>query len=149
MGEAAALMPALAPKGFKAPTAPHAGTPMLSAGGFHMPLGQFLHLLSEHSDAALLVTDGAKGSYIHKDSALYFAPAQTAVVAGTAGAGDAFCSTFAVSLADGASLANAAYWAAPNAASVVAHIDTQTGLLARADITRKSAPQSGFALKRL
>ena len=50
-------------------------------------------------------------------------------VIGTAGAGDAFNSTFAASIACSASSQDAMLTAAANAASVIGHLDTQTGLL--------------------
>ncbi|MEM6682640.1 MAG: carbohydrate kinase family protein [Pseudomonadota bacterium] len=149
MSEAAALMPALAPKGFGARASRGRATPNLAASGFDMPLSRFLELLSEHSDATLLVTDGAKGSYIYAAGNLVFAPAQVAAVAGTAGAGDAFCSTFAAALAAGESLTEATHWAALNAASVVAHIDTQTGLLTRAALAQEGRDQDDFALQQI
>ena len=52
-------------------------------------------------------------------------------VAGTAGAGDAFASTFAGMVTAGASIEEALKSATCNAGSVVSHLDTQTGLLSR------------------
>ena len=52
-------------------------------------------------------------------------------VAGTAGAGDAFNATFTAHIALGRKPEDALRAAAINAASVVGHVDTQTGLLSQ------------------
>ncbi|MEM1021077.1 MAG: carbohydrate kinase family protein [Pseudomonadota bacterium] len=134
--EAAAFMPALAPEGFGQTPADveDEAIPYLSASGFDMPLPAFLQLLSDHSDAVIVVTDGAKGAYLWADGELRYAPSHPTEIAGTAGAGDAFNATFAAFMAQGQSLAEAGKAASLNAASVVGHIDTQTGLMRRADV---------------
>ncbi len=55
---------------------------------------------------------------------------------GTAGAGDAFNATFTAYIALGFKPEDAMRAAAINAASVVSHVDTQTGLLSREVIGR-------------
>jgi sugar/nucleoside kinase (ribokinase family) len=60
-------------------------------------------------------------------------------VAGTAGAGDAFTATFVVYVALGRPAECALRAAAINAASVVGHIDTQSGLLNRETIDERLA----------
>jgi ribokinase len=60
-------------------------------------------------------------------------------VAGTAGAGDAFNATFTALVAMGRSAEEALRAAAINSASVVGHIDTQSGLLSLDEIDRRLA----------
>jgi len=63
-------------------------------------------------------------------------------VAGTAGAGDAFTSTFGSFIAFGSKPEDALRAATVNAASVVGYVDTQTGLLPRAEIESKAAAKA-------
>jgi ribokinase len=77
----------------------------------------------------LLLTDGRAGAYAASLGSIVFQPAEKAMVVGTAGAGDAFASTFAAMTAQGATDADALRAAAFNAASVVSHADAQSGLL--------------------
>ena len=66
-----------------------------------------------------------------------FCPVLETKVLGTAGAGDAFNSTFAAFIGLGRPPQEALQAAAINAASVVGHVDTQTGLLKREEIERR------------
>lgn len=81
-----------------------------------------------------LLTDGRAGAYYATTSALVSEPARKAEVVGTAGAGDAFASTFSAELFSGSTPQAALRAAAINAASVVSFADAQTGLLARANL---------------
>ena len=72
-----------------------------------------------------------------------FCPALKVQVAGTAGAGDAFTSTFASYIAFGSKPDQALHAATVNAASVVSYVDTQTGLLPRAEIEKRVAARAG------
>lgn len=71
-----------------------------------------------------------------------FCPALKVQVAGTAGAGDAFTSTFATFVAFGSEPEHALHAATVNAASVVSYVDTQTGLLPRAEIEKRLAARA-------
>ncbi len=77
------------------------------------------------------MTDGRYGAWLACNDAIHHCPVPPTDVAGTAGAGDAFNATFASYVALGRPPAEALRAAALNAASVVGHIDTQTGLLPR------------------
>jgi sugar/nucleoside kinase (ribokinase family) len=67
---------------------------------------------------------------------MMYCPALKVQVAGTAGAGDAFTSTFATFIALGREPEAALRAGTVNAASVVSYVDTQTGLLPRAEIEK-------------
>ena len=71
--------------------------------------------------------------------AILYCPVPETKVAGTAGAGDAFNATFTACVAMGRSAEEALRAAAVNAASVVKHVDTQSGLLSLAEIDRRLA----------
>ncbi len=77
------------------------------------------------------MTDSRSGAFACADDEILFCPALETEVAGTAGAGDAFAATFAAFLALGRSGEEALRAATINAASVVTHVDTQTGLMRR------------------
>ena len=84
--------------------------------------------------ACVVLTDGRDGAFAATGGRLFYCPAHEAPVAGTAGAGDAFVSTFSAFLAGGSPAAVALQAASLNAASVLGHVDTQTGLLRRSDL---------------
>jgi ribokinase len=116
----------------------------LMSGGFEMGLVGFLKALTSLGPKHVLLTDGANGALVASGGEILYCPAQTVDnVAGTAGAGDAFAATFAGYLALGRSSADALCAATLNAASVVAHVDTQTGLLTRDVIDERIAPGPG------
>ena len=138
--EAEALMPGLAARlpDKAAPHIPHDAPDLMRRGldgsGFDMSLEGFCAAVGSMGPSYVAVTDGTRGAYLWARDALFFCPPLQVAVAGTAGAGDAFAATLAAALVrdDGPERALAA--AAANAASVVRHIDTQTGLLTRADL---------------
>jgi len=103
------------------------------AGG--MTMSRFCRLLNARGPRWIVVTDGKDGAYIGTAAGLMYCPAAEAVVVGTAGAGDAFNATFAAALVTGATTDDAAIAASLNSASVVAHLDTQSGLLTHAALT--------------
>lgn len=103
-----------------------------AAGGFEMPLAAFMHALHQLGPKWIVVTDGKDGAYIGAPDGITHMPAQVVTVAGTAGAGDAFASTFAAFVAESQDATLAGLAAATNAASVISYLDTQTGLLQRA-----------------
>ncbi len=108
--------------------------PHLLDKGFYTDAGsisflQYVLAMRMQGARGVLVTDGAAGAYLAFGDHIYYCPTLKAAVKGTAGAGDAFTSTLAAKLAQGAPPEHALRCAAVNAASVVSEIDTQTGLL--------------------
>ncbi|WP_259780131.1 carbohydrate kinase family protein [Aestuariispira ectoiniformans] len=104
----------------------------LPLGERRVALQKFAELMHAHGPSTVVVTNGSEGAYICHDGNIHFCPSLPVTVRGTAGAGDAFASTFAAQQALGQDAETAAKLAAINAASVVGRIDTQSGLL-RAD----------------
>jgi ribokinase len=111
-------MPALAARG-------------LVAGGFQMSIVSYLRAMARLGPKYVAVTDGARGAFVSSGQEILFCPALDTKIVGTAGAGDAFGATLTAYLALGCRLDDALSAAAINSASVVGHVDTQTGLLRR------------------
>jgi ribokinase len=120
----------------------------LVGGGFEMSLAAFLGALRKLGAKCVLVTDSRSGAFACVDDEILFCPALPTEVAGTAGAGDAFAATFAAFLALGCSGAEALRAATINAASVVTHVDTQTGLLQRDELEARLLGAHEPALRR-
>ncbi|HVY42853.1 MAG TPA: carbohydrate kinase family protein [Hyphomicrobiaceae bacterium] len=114
----------------------------LSGGGFQMRLTAFFLALAELGARFVLVTDGSSGAFLGMGNEILFCPAAHAEIAGTAGAGDAFAATFSCFLAAGQPPDIALRAATINAASVVAHVDTQTGLLRKDEMEARLAQRS-------
>ena len=110
-----------------------------TGGGFELSLLGFFHVLQKLGPRWVVVTDGRDGAYIGTPSGVMHCPAVHVAVVGTAGAGDAYNSTFAACIAEKVLEDEAALFAAANAAAVVAHLDTQTGLLGRAELDQRVA----------
>jgi ribokinase len=111
----------------------------LAGGGHEMSLAAFLAALGRSGPRFVLVTDGRDGAFLGTRDAIHFCPVLETRVAGTAGAGDAFNATFTAHIALGFGPEDALRAAAVNAASVVGHVDTQTGLLSGEEIARAIA----------
>ncbi len=135
--EAGALVPHLAAKagegGPALPLAPGEEPPLsaaksLSGGGFEMSLSGFCQALTALGPKYVVLTDGGRGAFVATRDEILFCPAAKCPVIGTAGAGDAFASTFTAFITLGRSSEEALLAATLNASSVVGHIDTQTGL---------------------
>jgi ribokinase len=103
----------------------------LSGSGFEMALSHFCEALLTLGPQCILVTDGKRGAYAAVDGEIIFCPSLATSVVGTAGAGDAFFSTFTAHYANGTEPGEALQYAATNASSVVEFADTQSGLLTR------------------
>jgi ribokinase len=114
----------------------------LAGGGFHMSLRAFMAAVGSLGPRYLLLTDGVGGAYVAMGKELLHCPALKVQVAGTAGAGDAFTSTFASFIAFGWNPSDAMRAATVNAASVVGNVDAQTGLLRRAEVEERVAALS-------
>jgi ribokinase len=111
----------------------------LVGGGHEMALAAFFDALRQMGPRFVLVTDGRHGAFLGTREAIHFCPVRETTLAGTAGAGDAFNSTFTAYIAFGSKPEDALRAAAVNAASVVGHVDTQTGLLSRDAIAKALA----------
>jgi ribokinase len=103
----------------------------LSGGGFEMTVPAFFAAMRSLGPRYVVITDGRNGAMIGGPNGILHCPVIEVEVAGTAGAGDAFASTFASSIAQGMSVEDAAMSGAINSSSVIGHTDTQSGLLRR------------------
>lgn len=121
----------------------------LIGGGFHMSLRAFMKAVGSLGPRYLLVTDGVGGTFAASGDVLLHCPALKVEVAGTAGAGDAFTSTFASAIAMQRTADEALRLATVNAASVVGYTDTQTGLLRQPELqSRISELSAGMPIQR-
>jgi ribokinase len=111
----------------------------LVGGGFEMSIVAFLRALISAGPKYVIVTDGARGAFVASHDEIIFSPSLETNIISTAGAGDAFGATIAACLALGRPLDEAVYAATVNSASVVQHVDTQTGLLRRKVLDQRIA----------
>jgi ribokinase len=109
----------------------------LHSGGHEMTLAHFFEALAGSGVGQVVITNGAEGAYVGDGERVIYCPVVEREIAGTAGAGDAFASTFSVLFAETGDMRLALQAAAINAGSVIAHVDTQTGLLRRGDLERE------------
>lgn len=143
--EAEAITPALfARAGDVIDSPPPPGAPRLMHdglcfGGFEIGLHGFMDAVRACGPSWVLVTDGSGGAYLGGEGGVWWQPIVPTTVAGSAGAGDAFCSTLAGSLARGTAPDEALARAAVNAAAVVAVVDTTSGLLDEATLAARAA----------
>lgn len=105
----------------------------------HLSLDSFMSLLQSVGPKYVLVTDGTGGAYLGAPEGVYHCPILKTTVKGTAGAGDSFTSTFGALLGEGAGPEKALQMAAINSSSVVAYVDTQTGLLDHEELDKRHA----------
>ncbi|MCC7252520.1 carbohydrate kinase family protein [Hyphomicrobium sp.] len=114
--------------------------PPLAARGLRfesrrMSVRAFCRALIASGVETVVLTDGRDGAFAATAGRLIYCEAHEAHVAGTAGAGDAFVATFSAYAAAGSAPPEVALRAAGlNAAAVLGHVDTQTGLMRKADI---------------
>jgi ribokinase len=101
-------------------------------GRREVSLRAFFRALHGRGVRHVVITDGRDGAFAAADERMFYCPADEATVAGTAGAGDAFASTFTAYAASGNSPDKALSAASLNAGSVLGYVDTQTGLMRRA-----------------
>lgn len=110
-----------------------------SASGFEMSLPHFCEALLALGPGCVVITDGSRGAYAATNDEIVFCPALAVEVIGTAGAGDAFTSTFTALYANGSKPGAALQSASVNASSVVGFADTQSGLLSRLALDERLA----------
>lgn len=120
----------------------------LVGGGYEMSLAAFLCALRRLGTRYVMLTDGRGGAFVCADGAVVYCPAVEATVAGTAGAGDAMAATFAALIVLGRPIDIALKAATLNAASVVAYVDTQSGLLRREALEGRLAARSDLRLRK-
>jgi ribokinase len=121
----------------------------LTGGGFEMRLTSFFKAVHDMGTKYVLVTDGQSGAYLGTGDDILYCPTVHTKVAGSAGAGDSFAAAFSTFLALKRPLDDALKAAALNAAAVVAHVDTQTGLLHKSDMeTRLAQHSASLAVRR-
>jgi ribokinase len=154
--EADLLVPSLVARfgegGSTLPLAPGEEAPALAArglvgGGFEMGLAAYFRALTRLGPKHVVITDGARGAFVGTGKEILFTPALKSQVVGTAGAGDAFAATFTAYVALGRPIEEALRAATINSASVVGHIDTQTGLLRRQELDRRLAVSPRLAIR--
>jgi sugar/nucleoside kinase (ribokinase family) len=104
-----------------------------------MTVAGALGALTKLGPMHVIITDGARGTFVGSRDEIIFGPAEKSNVLGTVGAGDAFGATFAAYLAQGHRTDEALTAASINSASVVQYVDTQTGLLRRQHLDEKVA----------
>lgn len=119
----------------------------LAGGGFEMSLSAFLGALRKLGAGHVVLTDGRAGAFVCSGSEIQYCAAVDAEVAGTAGAGDAFAATYAAFIALAQPCDVALRAATINAAGVVGHVDTQTGLMTRSEIEGRLAASPGLKLR--
>jgi len=102
--------------------------------GRQMSVRAFLRALIARGVGSVVLTDGREGAFAASAGSMIYCSAHDARVAGTAGAGDAFVATYSALTGEGRSSETAIRAASINAAAVLAHVDTQTGLMRRADL---------------
>ena len=100
----------------------------LGADGYHLSIEGFMHAVVSCGAKHVLITNGGDGAYAASTD-IYHCPVLPTTIAGTAGAGDAFASTFAAWLVKTGDVCAAQRAATYNASSVIGFADTQSGLL--------------------
>jgi ribokinase len=118
---------------------PRLATRGFIGGGHEMGVVDFFAGLRKLGPRHVVVTDGREGALLGAPDAIFYCPVLDTKVAGTAGAGDAFNATFTALVAMGRSAEEALRAATINSASVVNHVDTQSGLLSLGDIDGRLA----------
>ena len=102
----------------------------LGADGYHLSIEAFMRAVINCGAKNVLITNGGDGAY-SASTEIYHCPVLPTRIAGTAGAGDAFASTFSAWLVKTVDICAALRAATYNASSVIGFADTQSGLLAQ------------------
>jgi len=113
------------------------GPQLLHKGLAHRPLEDVVAAVCKLGPKIVLITNGVEGAYAGTGEGISFHPAGDATVGTTAGAGDAFATTFAAYASTDATISTCLKAATANALSVIATSDTHSGLLTEADLARK------------
>ncbi|NJM35340.1 MAG: carbohydrate kinase family protein, partial [Rhodomicrobium sp.] len=154
--EANALVPAISAMsgegGPVLPFAPDEDVPDLIrrgliSGGFEVSLLRFIETLLGLGAGTIVITDGRHGAFLAHEGKVTHCSISPIEVVGTAGAGDAFASSLVALSSLGWPLDKALKAATLNAASVVRHADTQTGLMRLEDLEAAVARDEGLVLR--
>ncbi len=121
----------------------------LRSQGCELGLAAFMHRLRLIGPKWISLTDGNDGAYLCGEEGVFWQPNVPTTVAGTAGAGDAFCSTVAACLMEGMSAEDALLDAALNASAVVSVVDTTAGLLKQGETKFRRAAYTGPRARRI
>lgn len=120
----------------------------LCGGGFEMTLPHFAKAILERGPKYVVITAGSDGAFVACQDSLLYCPSFSVRVAGTAGGGDAFASSFSGFITLGKSVEEAVRAAALNSASVISYVDTQTGLLKFDELEQQLAKEhDSFAVR--
>ena len=98
---------------------------------------EMLHKLSMLGPATVVITDGPKGIYSFDGKDYYHAAAHNIRVVESTGAGDAFASTFLVSMIRTGSIVESLKWGMTNAESVIQHLGAKEKLLTPSELKRE------------
>lgn len=116
---------------------------------FAMSLRAFFKAVLSYGAKSVLLTDGRQGAFVATDDCITYCPAlMSSDVAGTAGAGDAFNSTYTMYIAQKHSVEAALRAATLNASAVLSYVDTQTGLLKKSDLDLAMTSGLDFPIQR-
>ncbi|TNE35990.1 MAG: carbohydrate kinase family protein [Alphaproteobacteria bacterium] len=132
---AQALLPKARPRNL--PLGPTDGPELLEKGLGGRSLEDFMAEVCRLGPKIVLVTNGAEGAYAGSSDGIQFHPAGKAEVVNTAGAGDAFATTFSAYAAIGSDLVTCLKAATANALAVIAAPDTHSGLLSEDVLSMK------------
>lgn len=95
---------------------------------------EMLHSISAMGPKKIIMTDASRGAYAYDNDTLYHVGSLSVTVIEKTGAGDSFNSGFLAAVMKGKSLEDALLWGTVNAASVIACVSAQKGLLYEKDI---------------
>jgi ribokinase len=77
----------------------------------------------------VVITDGAKGSFVYDGKTIYQCGIFNGPVVERTGCGDAYATAFTVAICEGKSISEAMMWGSANSTSVLAYVGPQAGLL--------------------
>lgn len=122
----------------KVETMPTARTPHLLSKEQPFDLLEFCARVMQMGVSVVVITNGAEGVYVASGNNLYFHASIPTKVVSTLGAGDAFGSGFVGSMLMGLSVEQSMIRGLVNSSSVLGYAQTQTGLLANDQLTKRS-----------
>lgn len=106
----------------------------------HTPSGDIKELLYQTQalgPKTIVITNGKEGAYALEDTTTHYQPIIPTPIIERTGAGDSYSSGSLAAIVHGHSLKEALLWGTLNAASLVSHVGTQTGLLKKSQMDEK------------